>query len=286
MILYKKTPIPFKMKNVMMLDVDVKTEDGKDSDSVVYVSKNTYDQCVRMHSRFEGELNPICRFLGVDRSVTSNVDWFFNNMPEPLNILAPFIGILEKSHSIEAENAEQMLGYLHILSQMINFDGYSLVSQEVRADVSVGNAVLKSYKESWSDIETSLEDIAVPALNDALLARLQLTSGAVVPAAATQTNTTSTEESSVDVDLENAALFDEEFESEDDFVKAMNALVEQAAAEAEAETKALNKSNTTTSATSATASVTQPEMDSDKVQRELEMDAKVESVMDSLAAYV
>ena len=235
MILFKRTPFQCKMKNVMMLDVDLKRsvdENDVDDESVVYVSKNTYDQCVRLHGRFEGEIGYMCRNFGVEYGDGTVVDFFYNNAPEPLNILAPFLGELVKAgHKIEADDIETMLGYLHIMSQIINFDSYTLMPVDARADVTVGNAVLKSYKESWEDLTESLMDRIPPALQPvgAYIGAPQIVNQQMFMQPA--------ETKPVQADLHDAAVLEDDFESEDDFVAMMDALLEQATAEAEEETK-------------------------------------------------
>lgn len=279
MILFKKTPFQFKMKNIMMLDVSLPTTDEEGSgnnECVVYVSKNTYDQCVRLHGRLEGELGLICRLMSVDYGEDTVVNWFHRNAPEPVNMLAPFLGLLQKKHEIEKDNIEQMFGYLHILSQIINFDNYTLMPAEARADISVGNAVLKSYKESWSDLEQSLEDRIPVSLMPTSVGQQP------VQYMSTPVNVQSTSESNVD--LHNSALFDDDsVESEDDFVAMMNALVEQATAEAEAETSKPQSVEESTSTISSSANVMSS---ADAEQKEAAIKAENERIADQMKKYV
>lgn len=281
MILYKKTPFPFKMKNIMMLDVSIPTidEEGEgNNECVVYVSKNTYDQCVRLHGRLEGELGLICRLMSVDYGEDTVVNWFHKNAPEPVNMLAPFLGLLQKKHEIEKDNIEQMFGYLHILSQIINFDNYTLMPAEARADISVGNAVLKSYKESWSDLEQSLVDRIPVSLMPASVGQQ------TVQYMSSPVDTQSTSENNVD--LHNSALFDDDsVESEDDFVAMMNALVEQATAEAEAETSKPQSVETTTS-TSTISSSANVMSSADAEQKEAAIKAENERIADQMKKYI
>lgn len=240
MILFRRTPFQCKMKNVMMLDVELKKpidENDVDDESVVYVSKNTYDQCVRMHGRFEGEIGYMCRNLGVEYGEGTPVDYFYNNAPEPINILAPFIGVLVKAgHKVD--EIEGMFGYLHIMSQIINFDAYMLMPADARADVTIGNSVLKSYKESWEDLESSLMDRVPQGLYVGNTQMVPMGYGTVptnVQPNGYQVATVQNAEPAEDVDLHNAAVLEEDFESEDDFVAKMDALLAQAETEAKEE---------------------------------------------------
>lgn len=229
MILYKENPIPFKLKNIMMLDVPASDVEG-DKEPVVYVSKNTYDQCVRMYARLDGEIGYVCRVVGVDYAEGTVVDWYHKNAPTPVNILAPFIGVLIKDGAqIEIGEMEKCFGYLHILSQLCNFDAYTQVNADIRADLTVGKSVLNSYKESWEDLEQSLYDRVPVALMPT-----QVVAGTMVATQATESVT-----AAVDPNID---LFDEEAEiSEEDWVAQMDALLAQAEAETAAEEAAAGK---------------------------------------------
>lgn len=239
MILFRRTPFQCKMKNVMMLDVELKKpieENDVDDESVVYVSKNTYDQCVRMHGRFEGEIGYMCRNLGVEYGEGTPVDYFYNNAPEPINILAPFIGVLVKAGH-KADEIEDMFGYLHIMSQIINFDSYMLMPADARADVTIGNAVLKSYEESWEDLESSLMDRVPQGLYVGNTQMVPMGYGTAPTSVQPNGYQVATVQNASDegVDLHDSAAPEEDSESEDDFIAQMNALLAQAEKEAKEE---------------------------------------------------
>ena len=283
MILFKKIPFQFKMRNIMMLDVEVE-EDGQKLDAVVYLSKNTYDQCVRLHSRFDGEVGFLSRNVGVDCTEGTVTKWFADNAPEPLNMLAPFLGILANKHDIEEGNMEQMLGYLHILSQMINFDGYVLMPQQARADMTVGKAVLRSYKESWDDLERDLLDLVPNRQVEELKELLSSLSIGVMAVGEVQSASKEGDYKHPKIeDVEDP--FSVEVESDEDWTAMMDEIFEKAEAAAKAELAADDKlPESVTSVVPSTVPVSQDM--SDKEKREEEIKKENDAIADEMSRFV
>lgn len=166
MILYRKEPYPLQMKNIMLLD-DVK------SGGVVYVNKATYDQALMLHSRFDGNVQRVADTIKSKKTevyitipnLPKVIETMGKTMPEPLNILAPFLMLCANNAGIEwdVENREMVYGILHQYSQLIDFNAMTLVPAEVRANVQFPTSLLKQYKVSWEDLCSTLEDKVVLA---------------------------------------------------------------------------------------------------------------------------
>ena len=166
MILYRKEPYPLQMKNIMLLD-DVK------SGGVVYVNKATYDQALMLHSRFDGNVKRVADTIKSKKTevyitipnLPKVIETMGKTMPEPLNILAPFLMLCANNTGIEwnVEDREMVYGILHQYSQLIDFNAMTLVPAEVRANVQFPTSLLKQYKVSWEDLCSTLEDKVVLA---------------------------------------------------------------------------------------------------------------------------
>lgn len=164
MILYRKEPYPLQMKNIMLLD-DVK------SGGVVYVNKATYDQALMLHSRFDGNVQRVADTIKSKKTevyitipnLPKVIETMGKTMPEPLNILAPFLMLCANNTGIEwnVEDREMVYGILHQYSQLIDFNAMTLVPAEVRANVQFPTSLLKQYKVSWEDLCSTLEDKVV-----------------------------------------------------------------------------------------------------------------------------
>ena len=195
MILFRKEPYHLQMRNIMLLDDNM-------LGGVIYVSKSTYDQALMLSSRVDGDYNRIVQILrgkGTDLYVTvpglpALIDKMAKGMPEPINILAPFLMFCSTNKGIDwnADNAVEMsYGILHQYSQMIDFNAMTLVPSEVRANVTFPTTLLLQYETSWDELCSTLKDrvveIATPIQQVAFPVQ-QVTA----PTQATQNNTPTT----------------------------------------------------------------------------------------------
>lgn len=166
MILYRKEPYPLQMRNVMLLD-DVK------SGGVVYVGKATYDQALLLSGRMDGDPKRVLSVLSSPKTeaykatlgLSGLVESMMSTMPKPLNMIAPFLIYCVQNQGIQwnAEDRVFAYGILHQYSQMIDFNAMTLVPTEVRNNVVIPTALLKSYETSWEDLCQSLKDLVMLA---------------------------------------------------------------------------------------------------------------------------
>lgn len=171
MILYRKEPIPLQMRNIMLLD-DEKTG------GVVYVNKQTYDQALLLHGRFDGDPNRVINTIKGKSNETYiiNVELreLVNNMmqvmPKPLNMLAPFIIMATQNKNIEWDKDNLVMGYgiLHQFSQLIDFNATTLVPAEIRNNLSLPTIILMQYEASWDELCSTLKDRVVNIKNDSV----------------------------------------------------------------------------------------------------------------------
>lgn len=161
MILYRKEPYPLQMKNIMLLD-DTK------SGGVVYVNKATYDQALMLYSRFDGNVKRVTDTIKSKKTevyitvpnLPNVIEAMGKTMPEPLNVLAPFLMLCANNEGLEwnVDDREMAYGILHQYSQLIDFNAMTLVPAEVRANIQFPTSLLKQYKVSWDDLCSTLED--------------------------------------------------------------------------------------------------------------------------------
>lgn len=164
MILYKKEPYNLQMKNIMLLD-DVT------SGGVVYVSKNTYDQALLLSSRFDGNVDRVLATLKNYKTevyiaipgLKGLIDTMIKTMPEPLNMLAPFLVFAAQNQGISWDDSNIEMGYgiLHQYSQLVDFNAVTLVPAEVRSNIVIPTGILTRYEDSWNDLCISLEEKVV-----------------------------------------------------------------------------------------------------------------------------
>lgn len=228
MILYKERLSSIIQENCIMLEL-------KDRKAYVYLTKATYDQALLLSDRYNGELPYLSKvILGTCEKVSADdmaaIHYFFEKAPEPLNILAPFLGLC-KSMQLQ-KDMKLLCGVLHMMSMAIDFNAFTLVPEEVRADCKFTRSMLNSYEQSWKDHEErikitdiDIEDISVNAVADVLKVFMPVFSSIQMPSTTiAAAEPMKAEESSVSITDENQ---DTETEDEDiwgDFDSAFDSL--------------------------------------------------------------
>lgn len=147
MILYKTKPLSIAQENTIMLETD-------DGSAFIYLSKSTYDQALLLSDRFEGELSYLKKtVLGGEVTNDDAITYFFENAPEPINILAPYIGLIKVDLPSELR---ELCGALHMVSMSIDFNEFTKVPADVRKEVSFTKNTIRRFEQSWRDIEVKL----------------------------------------------------------------------------------------------------------------------------------
>lgn len=115
------------------------------ADWYFYVHRDVYDQAVvlsDLHQHYE-ELLP---FVMTSNKNEKAIEFFYLNAPKPINILAPFLGLV--NGNIE-EDIELCSGILHTITAMINTRNYIQKSAEIRKSVSFSLAIKEEYEIAW-----------------------------------------------------------------------------------------------------------------------------------------
>lgn len=207
MILYKTKPLSIAQENTIMLETD-------DGSAFIYLSKSTYDQALLLSDRFEGELSYLKKtVLGGEGTNDDAIIYFFENAPEPINILAPYIGLIKVDLPSELR---ELCGALHMISMSIDFNEFTKVPADVRKEVSFTKNTIRRFEQSWRDIEVKLhvtdidlENVSVDAVATILskfIPALNLTSSSVPVSAqvvTTQAMPADVEEKTEDEEIED-----------------------------------------------------------------------------------
>lgn len=152
MILFSKEELKLSQQNIVMLEIE-------DDAGFIYMSLNTYNQAILLNDRFETETVLINRTLGVNSEASHNakaMDYFFNVAPEPLHILTPFLGLVKESVTLD-EDMEQLCGVLHQMSMVIDFNEFTKVPADIRAQAEFSKSMVMGYKNSWEDMIRKLK---------------------------------------------------------------------------------------------------------------------------------
>ncbi len=179
MILYSEHPVDIMMKNIMLLDDD-------STGGVVYVNKATYDEAIILKSRFDGNGGAILKFVIPDKCKPECKDAairFMKTATPVLRPVGPMLTLLSSNDGIDWENATivDMYGYLHMMSQMVDFNAIAAVPKEVRAKVDIPTSLIKGYQESWNALTQTLKDIMVVPEGMVLISKEELDKRLAMP---------------------------------------------------------------------------------------------------------
>lgn len=167
MILLRSENLYVQQPNVIMLENKV-----EDEDKYFYVSFDTYNAALKLSDRFDGDVHHIAKLINRDCH-KEQVEFFFNNAPEPIDILAPFIALADED--IELTNDIELLtGVLHQVSMMIDFNNYTQVNEELRSSVTLTKSMVRAYKQSWENITMKIRvsDIDVDNIPATLIKKI------------------------------------------------------------------------------------------------------------------
>lgn len=107
-----------------------------------YVHRSTYDAAVILNDRYTKDT--LLDAIGIESS--DIIDYYFEQAPTPLNILAPFLGLV--AEGLE-KDIELLTGCLHVISSSIDFRKFVKAPKEIRSEVNFSLFIREEYKLSW-----------------------------------------------------------------------------------------------------------------------------------------
>lgn len=110
-----------------------------------YIHRDVYDQAVVLSDRFDS-VKSLVDLLGGTQINEATVAWFYANAPKPLNILAPYLSLIDGE--IE-KDMELCGGVLHVITAMINVRSFILKPIEIRKSVSFSLTIREEYELAW-----------------------------------------------------------------------------------------------------------------------------------------
>lgn len=165
MIFYSEINSSYLSKNCVCLQDNESWRD-------VYVSIGTYNQCIRLAKEYEdspevylnkawGGLELAPEDGGVDKFLIRLVE----ALPYPLNMLMPYVNMLFETNlklmdrytQDPEEDITDIYGYLHVLSQLIDFEKYTMFEPKFRQEIKLSDFMYKSYQASWREYDVLKE---------------------------------------------------------------------------------------------------------------------------------
>ena len=166
MIIYKKLPFDCQMKNIILLDDHI-------ANGCVYVDVNTYNQALSLMLTYSKDFDRIFDAdAGTDADWKTKKEWkdrikkAWDGMPEPLNALAPYLGHLSSVDNLSWSDdpevfAEQVYGYLHVMSTTVDFFHTTTLKPEMRQTIMLPKHLLEGYAKAWDLLTQGLDKTVV-----------------------------------------------------------------------------------------------------------------------------
>lgn len=129
----------------------------------IYVSLDTYNQCIRIAKEYDDDPE-----VYLDKAFGLSLDTegfdlvirrFMSEAPYPLNMLMPYVNILNENNPKimtdytlkPGKSLQDIYGYLHVLSQMIDFEKYTMFEEKHRQDIKASDFMYLNYEVSWKE---------------------------------------------------------------------------------------------------------------------------------------
>ena len=140
-------------------DVNILTIRAKFGLGYIYVHRSLYDKAVVLSDLYKDKLPELVRMLTGNDEIREDVQFFYDNIPEPINILGAFLSFITK----ELEELEDMVGAIHVMSGPLDFRRMIQVPFEIRQQAPRFSLSIKEeYQLSWERFFTQ----AIPYRKD------------------------------------------------------------------------------------------------------------------------
>lgn len=120
------------------------------SENYFYIHRMLYDQAVILDDKYNGDYMALAAKLVAPNPVPddrSDVDFFYEHAPRPINILAPFLLLCEGAF----DNLDDMTGALHVMSNTFSFKRLPDVPPEVRLNsMTFSMSIVDEYSLAWN----------------------------------------------------------------------------------------------------------------------------------------
>ncbi|GKU77578.1 hypothetical protein [Paenibacillus sp. L3-i20] len=127
------------------LPVTVNTLVLSANETYFYIHRDVYDQAVILSDRYES-LHELAELVGGTGRNDDTVQWFYEQAPKPIHILAPFLSLIDGE--IE-QDLEICCGVLHVITSLIHARHFVQKPQEVRKSVSFSLTIKEEYEMAW-----------------------------------------------------------------------------------------------------------------------------------------
>lgn len=136
-------------KRLVPVQINTTVLQGEDG-NYYYLHRDLYDQLVILTDSYDnGERMDLLikTLLGEDKALPENLQNFFDTVPLPLKLAAPFLLLVKDAEKLET--IEDMCGALTVISMSVNLRRILKVDKSIRAAVTFSLHVTEEYRTHW-----------------------------------------------------------------------------------------------------------------------------------------
>lgn len=126
-------------------DVNMMVIRGKNNIGFFYIHRSLYDQAVIINDIYEEDVNMLIKALTGKEDSRPDVDKFLEEVPQPLNIFAPYLLLIKD----ELEELEDMVGAIHVMSGPLNLRKMLKIPFEMRNTPTFSLTIREEYQVAW-----------------------------------------------------------------------------------------------------------------------------------------
>jgi len=137
-------------KRLVPTDVDVMVLQDA-SQNYFYIHRMLYDQTVILEDKYHGDYHKLAQDIMAPNPVPtdrSDVDFFFEHTPHPINILAPFLLLCPEAF----DDLVDMVGALHVMSNTFSFKRIPETDPSIRLNaMRFSMSIKEEYQLGWNN---------------------------------------------------------------------------------------------------------------------------------------
>ena len=136
----------YSKERLVPTDVNMMVIKDKSNEGYFYIHRALYDQAVIINDIYSDDFSMLIESLTNSKESRSDVDFFLENAPVPINALAPFLLLIKE----ELTEFVDMIGALHVMSGPLHFRNMLKIPFAMRNSMpSFSLSIREEYQLAW-----------------------------------------------------------------------------------------------------------------------------------------
>ncbi|GKX28653.1 hypothetical protein SH1V18_11330 [Vallitalea longa] len=113
------------------------------NDYFFYIHRDVYDKAIMLTDRYT--LDELVENIQPQNNLSA-INYYYENSPSPINILAPFLGLVDKGLP---NDIETLTGAIHVITAAIDVKAYTLIESDLRKTLEFSLYIKEEYEMAW-----------------------------------------------------------------------------------------------------------------------------------------